>query len=175
MGKSATAIQSIIEWLYTKTLQCDEIASTSIIDDSHIKTSANISPLKLGMAEPMQYKQGKLADTVVADAGTALGHIWGTSGLSNYEGKFGVHGAITGADRTITIDIKKQSGTSILVTPLVLTNITGTALAMNALSIDPAITITNGDYLYVTVAVAGSASAQGTGLHGYLRVKQNPV
>lgn len=86
-------------------------------------------------------------------------------------------GAIaTGADRTVTIDLQKSTALGAFATVLSSTIVFNNASTLRVVSSGSFsdTTLANGDFLYITVAVAGAAGNQAQGLAICLEWDENP-
>lgn len=83
----------------------------------------------------------------------------------------------TGADRTVTIDLKRSTGggafASILTSTIVFNNVS-TLRAISTGAINTS-TLSDGDMLQLTVAVAGAAGAQAQGLLVSVTIRENAI
>jgi hypothetical protein len=141
------------------------------IDNAAIKAAADIDYTKLEHMWSLEYDQ---------PGGTAMGAD--TRYLHTVRGATAVvltleafvDTVATGADRTVTLDLKKSTGggafASILAATLVFNN-TDTARTHKTATIS-APTLVDGDKLQLTVAVAGSAGNQAQGLGVTITIKE---
>jgi hypothetical protein len=146
----------------------------SSVDASMIEASAGIEASKCEQERVIRYTQ-VTGTAVVANAGEGLHIVTGATGdVISIEAV--VTGAIaTGADRTVTIDLKKSTGgaayASILTSTIVLDN-TNTLRVLEAGAITGG-TLVDGDSLLLTVAVAGASGNQAQGLLVVVRLRED--
>lgn len=143
------------------------------IDDDAIEAAAEIGATKVVHQFPVTYQQ-PIASAVVA--ATAYLHIArGDGTIASLEAA--VDTVATGADRTVTIDLKKSTAggafASVLTGTLVhndaSTSRTATAATVNTTS------YVDGDIFQLTVAVAGAAGNQALGLVVTLNLQESPL
>jgi hypothetical protein len=135
------------------------------ITDAAVAVGAGIQANKLVRHDAAEFVID--AATTIAATTRSVHIVRGTVGTL-VAFKAAITGAIaTGSDRTVTVDLQKSTGggafATVLSAPITFTH-SSTLLTVSSATISTAPTAAN-DILAVVITVAGSASAQATGLH----------
>lgn len=143
------------------------------IADANIDASAAIATRKMIHRYRADYSQ-PTGTAVVALTNQTMLIAKGTGTIKSFEAA--IIGAIaTGADRTVTIDLQKSTALGAFATVLSSTVVFNNASTLRAVSTatlsDTA--LADGDFLYITVAVAGAAGNQAQGLAIMLEYDEN--
>jgi len=134
------------------------------IADANVDASAAIATRKMLHRHRESYSQ-PTGTAVVTLASHAMVICKGAGTVKSLEAA--IIGAIaTGADRTVTLDLHKSTGAgafaTILSATVVFTNVSTIRVITTASISDTA--LADGDFLYLTVTVAGAAGNQAQGL-----------
>ncbi len=133
------------------------------VADAQVPSNAGIGCTKL--QEQACFRHRQLSGTAVVAAADMVGSIHGTS-ASIVLVRALVDTVATGADRTVTVDVKKSTGGGAFATVLTSTVVFNNASAARTwvtFSVASA-NLADGDVLQVTAAVAGAAGNQAQGL-----------
>ena len=133
------------------------------ITDNHIKAGADIAYSKLQHSFPLVLSQAT-GTAVVSE--TRVVHVAkGAGALLSVEAS--VVTVATGADRTVTVDVKKSTGGGAFATLLsetIVLDDDSVALIPEEGTVSSTPTYADGDLIEIVVTVAGSADAQAEGL-----------
>jgi len=137
---------------------------SSCVGNSQVSAGAAIDTSKLQHRHVEHYSQATGTAVVAANAVMALITV-GAGTLKQFSAA--ITGAVaTGADRTVTVDLKKSTSlaafATVLSAPLVFDD--DTALFEYSSAVLSSTGLVEGDILQVTVAVAGAAGNQAQGL-----------
>jgi len=144
------------------------------ITDAAIVTSAGIQSSKVVHRAPWEFDIQKgttvTAQDTILHIAAAAGNVLGLQAVST--------GTAPSGDHTITIDLKKSTAggafASILSSTLVI-NSGNTVRVATSATLGAGVAFVAGDLFELTVAVAGSTSSQGTGLHITVTNEETPA
>lgn len=171
MGRRAAAFEGDVHVAGIITAQglippSGSVTNNSVVADAQVATSKLVhrhvhirdqAPGSAIVAATYEFHGNRAAGTIVALEAAVTGAI------------------ATGADRTVTIDLKKSTGEAAFVTVLTSTIVLNNVSVLRRLvaAVINTTGLVDGDLLQVTVAVAGSAANQALGLLIVLTLDEN--